>query len=125
MPWSPQFTDTSNAFNEDSYDSGVSVSDVTRRTRSQILVKMRPYGFGAQGSPSTWQGDLKADFISGQNQLGPQPSFVQPHQSDMEPTRFSHRLLRFFSWRPDPEAEATAFFQDWRTYRRMHTHRGV
>ena len=69
--------------------------------------------------------NLKADFISpfeGQNRLGPQPSLVQPHQSDMDPllvdlfaTRFSHQLPRFFGWHPDPEVEATdAFLQDWR-----------
>ena len=37
-----------------------------------------------------------------------------PLQVDLFATRFSRQLLRFFSWRPDPEAEATdAFTQDW------------
>ena len=37
-----------------------------------------------------------------------------PLQVDLFATRFSTRLPRFFSWRPDPEAEATdAFLQDW------------
>ena len=37
-----------------------------------------------------------------------------PLQVDLFATRFSRQLLCFFSWRPDPEAEATdAFTQDW------------
>uniref|UniRef100_A0A1X7THM9 Uncharacterized protein n=1 Tax=Amphimedon queenslandica TaxID=400682 RepID=A0A1X7THM9_AMPQE len=33
-------------------------------------------------------------------------------------TRLSHQLPRFYSWRPDPLAEATdAFLQDWRPVR--------
>ena len=37
-----------------------------------------------------------------------------PLQVDLFATRFSRQLPRFFSWRPDPEAEATdAFTQDW------------
>ena len=38
-----------------------------------------------------------------------------PLQVDLFATRFSRQLPRYFSWRPDPEAEATdAFLQDWR-----------
>ena len=37
---------------------------------------------------------------------------------DLFATRFSAQLARFFSWRPDPMAEATnAFLQDWRKVR--------
>ena len=37
-----------------------------------------------------------------------------PLQVDLFATRFSRQLPRFFSWRPDPEAEATdAFAQNW------------
>ena len=37
-----------------------------------------------------------------------------PLEVDLFATRFSTRLPRFFSWRPDPEVEATdAFLQDW------------
>ena len=37
-----------------------------------------------------------------------------PLDVDLFATRFSNQLPRFFSWRPDPEAEATdAFTQDW------------
>ena len=43
-----------------------------------------------QGSASTWQGESEGRFhvspFEGQNRLGPQPSLVQPHQSDMGPT---------------------------------------
>ena len=41
-----------------------------------------------------------------------------PLEIDLFATRFSHQLPRFFSWRPDPETEATdAFSQDWRNLR--------
>ena len=41
-------------------------------------------------------------------------SQLGPLQVDLFATRFSKQLPRFFSWRPDPEAEATdAFAQSW------------
>ena len=41
-----------------------------------------------------------------------------PLEIDLFATRFSTRLPRFVSWRPDPMAEATdAFLQDWSAYR--------
>ena len=41
-----------------------------------------------------------------------------PLEVDLFASRFSAQLLHFYSWRPDPEAEATnAFAQDWSTKR--------
>ena len=41
-------------------------------------------------------------------------SLMGPLQVDLFATRFTKQLPRFYSWRPDPEAEETdAFMQDW------------
>ena len=41
-----------------------------------------------------------------------------PLEVDLFASRLTKQLPRFFSWRPDPEAEATdAFMQDWTTCR--------
>ena len=44
-------------------------------------------------------------------------SILGPLEIDQFATRFSTRLPRFVSWRPDPMAETTdAFLQDWSTF---------
>ena len=103
-------------------------------TRSRVLVNIskelwlwclqRGIALKAQHLPG--KENLKADFVS--RHLRDRTDWILnpalfnlinqmwgPLQVDLFATRFSRQLPRYFSWRPDPEAEATdAFHQDWR-----------
>ena len=67
-------------------------------------------------------GRLSVKAFEGQDRLDAEFQHIQlfersPFQVDLFVTRFSRQLPQFFSWRPDPEAEATdAFSQDWSNF---------